>query len=311
FRPAVLPDMPISITTVPPKRGEPPPYDDQLRPDGLLSYRYRGTDPDHPDNVGLRLALRRRAPLVYHYGIVPGRYLSIWPVYIVGDDPAHLTFTVAVDDARLAGEVLPEWGDEVRRSYVARVTLQRLHQHSFRERVLRAYREQCAVCRLRHAELLEAAHILPDRHPLGEPTVPNGLALCKLHHAAFDRHILGVRPDLVIQIRRDILEEVDGPMLLHGLQHMHGSRLHVPRPAARGARGGRSARRAGAAPRPPVRRRLVGGPAAAARRGAGPGAPLGAGAGWGLELGGGAPARRARGPPARVRETWPRQLVGG
>lgn len=231
FRPAVLPDMPISITTVPPKRGEPPPYDDQLRPDGLLSYRYRGTDPDHPDNVGLRLALRRRAPLVYHYGIVPGRYLSIWPVYIVGDDPPRLTFTVAVDDARLAADTLPEWGDEVRRSYVARVTLQRLHQHSFRERVLRAYREQCAVCRLRHAELLEAAHILPDRHPLGEPTVPNGLALCKLHHAAFDRHILGVRPDLVIQIRRDILEEEDGPMLLHGLQHMHGSRLHVPRPA--------------------------------------------------------------------------------
>jgi putative restriction endonuclease len=227
----VLPDMPISITTVPPKRGEPPPYDDQLRPDGLLSYRYRGTDPDHPDNVGLRLALRRRAPLVYHYGIVPGRYLSIWPVYIVGDDPPRLTFTVAVDDARLAADTLPEWGDEVRRSYVARVTLQRLHQHSFRERVLRAYREQCAVCRLRHAELLEAAHILPDRHPLGEPTVQNGLALCKLHHAAFDRHILGVRPDLVIQIRRDILEEEDGPMLLHGLQHMHGSRLHVPRPA--------------------------------------------------------------------------------
>ncbi|HEX7089552.1 MAG TPA: HNH endonuclease [Longimicrobiales bacterium] len=231
FRPAVLPDMPISITTVPPKQGEPPPYDDQLRPDGLLSYRYRGTDPDHPDNVGLRLALRRHAPLVYHYGIVPGRYLSIWPVYIVGDDPARLTFTVAVDDARLAREVLPEWGDEVRRAYVARVTLQRLHQHSFRERVLRAYREQCAVCRLRHAELLEAAHIIGDREG-GEPVVQNGLALCKLHHAAFDRHILGVRPDLVIEIRRDILEEVDGPMLVHGLQRMQGRPLHVPRPPA-------------------------------------------------------------------------------
>ena len=229
FRPAVLPEMPISITTAPPREGEPPPYDDQLRPDGLLSYRYRGTDPNHPDNVGLRLAMQRRAPLIYHYGIVPGRYLSIWPVYVVGDDPPRLTFTIAVDDARLAREVLPEWGDELRRSYVARVTLHRLHQHSFRERVLRAYREQCAVCRLRHAELLEAAHILPDRHPLGEPTVRNGLALCKLHHAAFDRHILGVRPDLVIQIRRDILEEVDGPMLVHGLQQMHGSRLYVPR----------------------------------------------------------------------------------
>ena len=58
------------------------------------------------------------------------------------------------------------------------------------------------VCRLRHWELLDAAHILPDKHPLGEPVVPNGLALCKLHHAAFDADILGVRPDLRIE-RRD------------------------------------------------------------------------------------------------------------
>jgi hypothetical protein len=59
--------------------------------------------------------------------------------------------------------------------------------------VLRAYRDCCAVCRLRHEELLDAAHILPDGHPRGEPVVRNGLALCKLHHAAFDRHILGIR----------------------------------------------------------------------------------------------------------------------
>lgn len=229
FKPAVLPDTPISITTAPPKPNVPLPYDDQLYQHGLLSYRYRGKDPNYPGNVGLRRAMRNKVPLIYHYGIVPGRYLSIWPVYIVGDDRARLTFTVAVDDARLATEVLPEWGEELRRVYVARVTYQRLHQHSFRERVLRAYREQCAVCRLRHAELLEAAHILPDRHPLGEPTVQNGLALCKLHHAAFDRHILGVRPDLVVEIRRNILEEVDGPMLQHGLKLMHGKKLHVPR----------------------------------------------------------------------------------
>jgi putative restriction endonuclease len=57
--------------------------------------------------------------------------------------------------------------------------------------------------------------------------VPNGMALCKLHHAAFDRHILGVRPDLQIVVRDDILAEVDGPMLLHGLQGFHGSKLSV------------------------------------------------------------------------------------
>src|SRR3989304_615457 len=40
------------------------------------------------------------------------------------------------------------------------------------------FRQECAICRLRHEELLDAAHILPDGHPRGEPVVPNGLALC-------------------------------------------------------------------------------------------------------------------------------------
>lgn len=120
---------------------------------------------------------------------------------------------------------------EGRRQYVTQMVQRRLHQESFRWRVLRAYRECCAVCRLGHSELLDAAHILPDGHPKGEPIVPNGLALCKLHHAAFDSHLLGVRPDLVIQLRRDILEEADGPMLQYGLQGFHGELLHAPRKA--------------------------------------------------------------------------------
>ena len=104
----------------------------------------------------------------------------------------------------------------------------RLHQRAFRERVLQAYREQCAICRLRHSELLDAAHIIPDTEPEGEPVVSNGLALCKLHHAAFDRQFLAIRPDYVIEIRRDILEESDGPMLLHGLKEMHQKKIVLP-----------------------------------------------------------------------------------
>jgi putative restriction endonuclease len=84
------------------------------------------------------------------------------------------------------------------------------------------------MCRLRHEELLDAAHILPDTHPLGLPTVSNGLALCKLHHAAFDVNIVGVRPDLVLEVRHDVLAEIDGPMLQHGLQGLQGNRLVVP-----------------------------------------------------------------------------------
>ena len=56
----------------------------------------------------------------------------------------------------------------------------------------------------------------------------NGMSLCRLHHAAFDRLLLGVHSSYVIHVRRDILEEMDGPMLRHGLQGLEGQRIHVP-----------------------------------------------------------------------------------
>ncbi len=99
FKPA-LAALPLSITTAP--EG---PYDDSFGGDGLLRYRYRGTDPTHRDNVGLREAMRLQIPLVYFHGVAPGRYLAVWPVFIVGDDPAQLSFTVAADDLRLVDRV--------------------------------------------------------------------------------------------------------------------------------------------------------------------------------------------------------------
>lgn len=102
FKPAILRDMPLSITTTPIEEGETAPYDDLMTESGLL-YRYRGTDPRHPDNVRLRLAMERQRPLIYFHGIVPGQYFPEWPVYVVGDAPERLTFTINIDDYRLAG----------------------------------------------------------------------------------------------------------------------------------------------------------------------------------------------------------------
>lgn len=232
FKPRVLAEIPLSITTTP--KG---PYQDTAGKDGLILYSYRGTNPDHPENRGLQKAMVDRVPLVYFYGLVPSKYMAIWPVYIVGDDPGSLMFKVAVDDVSQLGKRetmradagAAEDEDTGRRVYVTSVVRQRLHQRSFRERVLTAYREQCALCRLRHRELLDAAHIIPDGEPDGDPIVPNGLALCKLHHAAFDKFFLGIRPDYVIEIRKDVLEEDDGPMLTHGLQGLHGLEIVRPR----------------------------------------------------------------------------------
>jgi putative restriction endonuclease len=232
FKPAVC-ELPLSITTVPLVAGKQPPYPDHLS-GAMLSYSYRGQDPRHRDNAGLRRALELRVPLIYFFGTVPGQYLPAWPVFVVADNPASLTFSVQVDEAAVLaaepGLVLRD--EDARRSYQTRITLQRMHQATFRQRVLRAYQLTCAVCQLRHAELLDAAHILPDGHPHGEPIVPNGLALCKLHHAAFDSNIIGIRPDLILEVRADILDEIDGPMLQHGLKGMHGQRIRVPQRVA-------------------------------------------------------------------------------
>ena len=227
FKPKVLPEIPLSITTTTKS-----PYRDAFAKEGYLSYSYRGTDPNHHENVGLREAWRRRVPLVYFWGLVPGQYLAVWPVFIAGDDPGNLTFTVQVDHIEYSSLDLDSTfaeDPEPRRRYITSVVRQRLHQKSFRARVLRAYRSQCALCRLKHEELLDAAHITPDSEPEGEPVVKNGIALCKLHHAAFDRRFLGIRPDYLIEIRPDLLEESDGPMLRHGLQGLQGKRLIVPR----------------------------------------------------------------------------------
>jgi putative restriction endonuclease len=232
FKPAVLPDVPLTITTAPPVEHRERPYDDGFTDAGFLRYRYRGTDPSHRDNLGLRTAMQRQTPLIYLHGIVAGLYEPAWPVFIVEDHPEALTFIVAIDaqvDVPAAWQANDPAALAARRQYVTAVVRQRLHQRGFRERVLRAYQQCCAICRLRHDELLEAAHILPDIHPFGEPVVPNGLALCKLHHAAFDAHIIGVTPDLKVTVRLEVLQEIDGPMLLHGLQGFQGRRIHVPR----------------------------------------------------------------------------------
>jgi putative restriction endonuclease len=232
FKPAILPELPLTITTAPPVEHRDRLYDDGFIDGGFLRYRYRGTDPRHRDNVGLRLAMQRHTPLIYLHGIVQGLYEPAWPVFIVEDHPEALTFIVAIDDqveAPTAWQFNDPAASTARRQYVTAVVRQRLHQRGFRERVLRAYEQCCAISRLRHGELLEAAHILPDGHPMGEPVIPNGLALCKLHHAAFDSYIIGVTPDLEVMVRLDVLEEIDGPMLQHGLQGFQNRRIHVPR----------------------------------------------------------------------------------
>lgn len=218
----------LSIRTAYTPAGALPPYEDEEGPDGLLRYKIRGTDPQHAHNVALRNAKNGEWPLIWFVGVSSGLYLARYPVYLVAEEAGQ--FVVALDQAQrhlFAGSGTDLNADD--RAYAERITRQRLHQPLFRARVLQAYESRCAMCRLRHVPLLDASHILSDKHAMGQPVVPNGLALCKIHHAGFDQNIIGVSPDLRITVRRDILDEIDGPMLKYGIQAMDGERLTTPR----------------------------------------------------------------------------------
>ena len=223
----------LSILTTYTPPGQRPPYNDAVGPDGFCRYKYRGDDPCHYENRALRTALSHRLPLIWFIAAAPGAYVPVYPVWIVAEQPEHLQFVLAVDEAqRLVPVGSPIGADE--RVYLEHVTRQRVQQPLFRALVLQAYDSRCAICRLRYPSLLDAAQILADGHPRGTTEVVNGLALCKIHHAAFDANLLGVRPDLVVVVRPDVRSAKDGPMLRHGLQEMDGTRLLVP--ASRAAR---------------------------------------------------------------------------
>lgn len=225
WKPRVL-ESALTMRTVYRSPGKPRPYDDRPGPDGLVRYKWRGEDGQHWENRALRSARSAEVPLVWFFGVGEALWLPIFPVFILDEEPEQQQFVVDPD----VGQGLVAPGSPVEehlRRYVLTQTRRRLHQPVFRATVLRAYTTRCAVCALAHHELLDAAHIAPDSTAEGVASVCNGLALCKLHHAAFDANILGIGPDLRVAIRDDLLAEVDGPTLRHGLQERHGERLRV------------------------------------------------------------------------------------
>ncbi len=114
------------------------------------------------------------------------------------------------------------------RRYALRLVKQRLHQASFREAVIGAYDGRCALSGLPEQRLLDAAHIVSDKNEkLGQPIVPNGLPLSKIHHAAFDAHLIGIDPDYGLHVSDRLLDQNDGP-ILESLKRLDGEKLHLP-----------------------------------------------------------------------------------
>jgi putative restriction endonuclease len=64
---------------------------------------------------------------------------------------------------------------------------------------------------------------------LGQPVVSNGLPLTKIHHAAFDAHLIGIDPDYRIHVSDRLLDLHDGSFLELGLKGIVGQVIELPR----------------------------------------------------------------------------------
>ena len=199
-------------------------YDDDVHADGNVTYRFmRESTTDAPaTNRALVTTASLGLPVIYLIEVGTSVYEPVLPVWLQHQTPGSVTVS-GVPPIDSFGESVVDL-----RQYSRGSVQRRLHQEHFRARVLFAYEDRCCICRLRRRGLLDAAHIVDDVDEAGLAIVPNGLALCRIHHGAYDQFMIGIRPDLVVEVARDVLDEEDGPMLRHGLQAFAGAQIVLP-----------------------------------------------------------------------------------
>ncbi len=223
----------LSIKTVFPRPGARVWYDDQTQVhrqiyegDETVDYAFMGQDQDAADNRWLREAMENQVPIIYFLGISPGLYQAVVPTYVTGWNGDALKAQIAFGVPERTDLSPPR--NAIERHYALRAVKQRLHQASFREAILTAYDGRCALSGLPETRLLDAAHIVADAdEEYGQPVVPNGIPLSKIHHAAFDAHLIGIDPDFRIHVSNRLLDQNDGPML-EALKGLHRGSLHLP-----------------------------------------------------------------------------------
>lgn len=135
------------------------------------------------------------------------------------------------------------------RRIVFRAVAVRYRAHDFRDRVLTAYGSQCAVCDAQLG-LVDAAHISPVSFEGSTDETSNGVALCKLHHFAFDTALISFDHRYKVEVSKGRLDDLEDDGLPGGAVRFRKDlfkRLALPArevdwPSARYIRDGKRAR---------------------------------------------------------------------
>lgn len=231
FKPQIMRRGPLSIKTTIPRGDNVNIYNDQLTDEGFYQYSLEQGNPYGERNVLLWQALEDASPFIYFHAIAPAIYKALWPCFVKNIHP-KLGYSEIIVGPLLAYAVSQDnihVPDEIESRYMVRETKVRLHQASFREAVLSAYNNKCAITGLPTPKLLEAAHIIPDQLIGDKQTVCNGIALSRLHHKAYDANLIGIDPDYKIHISEELNVINGGPLLERGILDFSGSKLVLPK----------------------------------------------------------------------------------
>lgn len=215
----------LSIQTIYSKTGRGQYQDQHTNPEGIRSgnvieYSFMGHDEDdyqRPANQQLLQACNNKTKVLYFIGIAPQKFLPFITL-LSGWNREKKKIDVGIfDDFQSKNILLDTYHDidyDIKKRYAPYMVKQRLHQGSFRVALLDAYNCKCALSKLPEPQLLDAAHIIPDKDvKYGSADVENGILLSKTHHAAFDAHLLGIDRDYNIHISKRLMDLKDGPIL--------------------------------------------------------------------------------------------------
>jgi putative restriction endonuclease len=227
----------LSVRTVMPRKGRRVWYKDQYdgrdalyAGDSTIRYSFRGDDPASSDNIMLRDAVERRTPLIYFVAVAPAVYVPLYPAFAVNWYPEKLEADLAFAPTAATGNIATLPRTEIERRYRLTEVKQRVHQAEFREAILDAYGSRCAITGLPVRGLLDASHIVPDGDvDWGQPCIPNGLPLSKIHHAAYDTNLIGIDPDGFVHVSQRLSADCRDSQASRAVEAMKGASIRMPR----------------------------------------------------------------------------------
>lgn len=234
FKPRQMFECAISIKTTMRRDGSDGIYNDHRASDGFYKYSLQSGDPLKGNNKYLWASKNANLPFIYFHAVSPGFYTAIWPCFITEIHPEKgyaLISEGSEQSVQLDKPTFYQIPDPVESQYCVRETKVRMHQASFRQNILQAYSEKCAITGLDNRKLLEAAHIIPDSRHNGAQHVNDGIAMSRLHHRAYDANLMGITPDYKIQLSEEIKSGDYNEFVSSAFLIYEGQKLKLPRNA--------------------------------------------------------------------------------